>query len=102
MLWHRIARNVYAKHFIIAAFLSGGNTNNWLQAEMEVMMKSHLDVMLEESSARLNGDWAADDTVHDKVHQQILEMAGKLGQTSPQPVEKDLFAQVRQLYLLRL
>jgi hypothetical protein len=45
------------KHFIIAAFLSGATTNNWLQAEMEVMMKSHLDVMLEESSARLNGDW---------------------------------------------
>jgi hypothetical protein len=69
-LWPCIARNVYAKHFIIAAFLSGANTNNWLQAEIEVIMKSHLDVMLGKSSARSNGDWAADDTVHDKVHQQ--------------------------------
>jgi hypothetical protein len=62
----------------IAAFLSTANPDNWPQAEMEAMMKSHLDLTLEEATARLNGDWAADAAAYDKVHEDILGMADML------------------------
>ena len=62
----------------IAAFLSAANSTNWPQAEMETMMKSHLDLTLEEATARLNKDWAADVLAYDKVHDEILHMADML------------------------
>ena len=62
----------------IAAFLSTANPDNWPQAEMETMMKSHLDLTLEEATARLNGDWMADVAAYDKVHEDILHMADML------------------------
>jgi hypothetical protein len=64
----------------IAALLSGANPDNWPQAEMESMMKSHLDLTLEEATARLDGDWAADIAAYDQVHGQILEMSDMLTQ----------------------
>jgi len=45
---------------------------------MQAMMKSHLDLTLEEASARLKGDWAGDIAAYDEVHNEILEMAGML------------------------
>jgi hypothetical protein len=62
----------------IATFLSTANPKQWPQAEMDGMMKSHLDLTLEEATARLKGDWAGDIAAYDKVHTQILEMAGML------------------------
>ncbi|HKY54448.1 MAG TPA: hypothetical protein VJM08_09090 [Anaerolineales bacterium] len=62
----------------IAAFLSTANPTNWPQTEMETMMKSHLDLTLEEATARLNKDWAADVAAYDKVHDEILHMADML------------------------
>ena len=62
----------------IAAFLSTANPTNWPQAEMETMMESHLDLTLEEATARLNEDWAGDVTAYDKVHDEILHMADML------------------------
>jgi len=68
----------YANADEIAAFLSGANPKSWPLGEMKVMMKKHLDLTLEEASARLKGDWAADIAAYDKVHGQILHMADML------------------------
>ena len=59
----------------IAAFLNSANPDHWPLAEMEAMMKSHLDLTLEEATARLNEDWAGDVAAYDKVHNEILHMA---------------------------
>ncbi len=68
----------YANADEIAAFLSGANARHWPLAEMKAMMRGHLDLTLEEASARLKGDWAADIAAYDKVHKQILHMADML------------------------
>ena len=47
-------------------------------AEMDEMMKDHLDPTTEEVVARLNGDWTGDVAAYDKVHNQVLEMADML------------------------
>ena len=44
------------------------------------MMKSHLDLTLEEATSRLNQDWTADIAAYEKVHEQILEMSSMLTQ----------------------
>ncbi|HJR82051.1 MAG TPA: hypothetical protein VJ821_18400 [Anaerolineales bacterium] len=62
----------------IATFLSSANPDNWPSAEMQEMMKSHLDLTLEEATARLNEDWAGDVAAYDKVHDEILHMADML------------------------
>jgi hypothetical protein len=62
----------------IASFLSTANPKNWPLSDMQTMMKSHLDLTLEEATARLNADWAGDVAAYDKVHDEILEMAGAL------------------------
>lgn len=68
----------YANADEIAAFLSTANPKSWPLAEMKAMMKGHLDLTLEEASARLKGDWPADIAAYDKVHKQILRMADML------------------------
>lgn len=70
----------YANGDQIAAFLSSANPDNWPLADMQSMMKTHLDLTLEEATARLNGDWAGDVVAYDKVHGEILDMAGMLTQ----------------------
>lgn len=62
----------------IAAFLHGANPDHWPLADMQSMMKTHLDLTLEEASARLNEDWAGDIAAYDKVHDEILHMADML------------------------
>ena len=64
----------------IAGFLSSANPKNWPLSEMQSMMKTHLDLTLQEATARLKGDWAGDVAAYDKVHDEILEMAGMLTQ----------------------
>jgi hypothetical protein len=62
----------------IAAFLNSANPDHWTLADMQSMMKSHLDLTLEEAVARLNGDWHGDVAAYDKVHDEILHMAAML------------------------
>jgi hypothetical protein len=64
----------------IAAFLSNANPKNWPLSDMQAMMRSHLDLTLEEATARLNGDWFGDVTAYDKVHDEILHMSGMLAE----------------------
>lgn len=64
----------------IAAFLSDANPKNWPRAEMQKMMRDHLNLTTEEVVARLQGNWAADIAAFDKVHEQILHMADMLSQ----------------------
>jgi hypothetical protein len=68
----------YANADEIAAFLASANPHHWPQAEMSAMMREHLDLTLQEASARLAGDWAADIAAYDQIHTQILHMADML------------------------
>jgi len=47
-------------------------------AEMDQMMKDHLDTTTAEVVARHNGDWTGDVAAYDKVHTVILQMADML------------------------
>jgi hypothetical protein len=68
----------YANADDIAAFLNAANPENWPLAEMQGMMREHLDATLAEAAARLAGDFAADIAAYEEVHRQILEMADML------------------------
>lgn len=67
----------YANADEIAAFLAAANPN-WPQEHMAEMMRVHLDVTLEEATARLGGDWEADIAAYDRIHEDILTMADGL------------------------
>jgi hypothetical protein len=62
----------------IAAFLNAANPGFWPLAEMQAMMREHLDLTAQELTARLAGDWAADIAAYDQIHVQALAMADML------------------------
>jgi len=64
----------YANAHDIAAFLASAN-DRWTLAELDAMMKTHLDQTLAEAVARLTGDWTGDVAAYDAVHLHILHMA---------------------------
>jgi hypothetical protein len=68
----------YANAHDIAVFLSTANPKNWPLAEMDQMMKDHLDATTREAVARNQGEWSADVAAYDAVHVQILAMADML------------------------
>ena len=68
----------YANGDEIGAFLADANPRNWDRAEMQAMMRDHLDLTLAEATARLQGDYAADIAAYDEIHVQILHMADML------------------------
>ena len=68
----------YANGNEIAAFLAAANPRNWPLAEMQAMMREHLDITTAEAVARLTGDWEADIAAYDRIHEQALEMADML------------------------
>ena len=68
----------YANGDEIAAFLAAANPRSWPLAEMEVMMRDHLDLTLAEAVARLEGRYVDDIAAYDAIHAQILHMADML------------------------
>jgi hypothetical protein len=68
----------YANMDEISAFLSAANPKAWPMAELQPMMRMHLDLTLAEASARLHGDWAADVSAYDQIHVHILQVADQL------------------------
>jgi hypothetical protein len=70
----------YANGDDIAAFLNTANPEHFGLAEMESMMKMHLDLTLEEAVARLEGDYAADVAAYDEVFEHIMMMADMLAE----------------------
>jgi len=68
----------YANAHDIAVFLHEANPRNWPLADLDMMLKDHLDLTLEEAVARLQGRYADDIAVYEDIHVQILEMADVL------------------------
>jgi hypothetical protein len=68
----------YANGDEIGAFLADANPRTWDRADMQAMMRDHLDLTLAEAVARLQGDYAADVAAYDEIHIQILHMADML------------------------
>jgi hypothetical protein len=68
----------YANGDEIAAFLNAANPRHWPLAEMQAMMRDHLDLTLAEAVARLEGRYADDIAAYDAIHVQILHMADML------------------------
>ncbi len=68
----------YVNAHDIAVALNGLNPRQWALADLDTMMKDHLDLTLEEAVARLQGRYADDVAAYDKVHAEILEMADML------------------------
>ncbi|HPO58864.1 MAG TPA: hypothetical protein PLV53_08465 [Anaerolineaceae bacterium] len=62
----------------IAGFLNDANPRFWPEDEMRMMMRSHLDLTLEEAAAHLSGDYAGSISAYDRVHEDILMMADML------------------------
>ena len=68
----------YANANQIAAFLHDANPQHWALADMQDMMKMHLDLTLEEAVAHLQGRYTDDVAAYDQVHDEILQMADML------------------------
>ena len=68
----------YANANQIALFLFNANPGNWPLPATQAMLKTHLDLTLNEAVAYLKGDYTGSVQSYDQVHQQILEMADVL------------------------
>ena len=68
----------YANGEDIAQFLSKANPKNWPEAEMDSMMRKHLDLTLAEAVAHLEHRFTDDVAAYDEVHDEILQMADML------------------------
>jgi hypothetical protein len=68
----------YANASQIATFLHDANPKNWPLDDLRSMMKTHLDLTLQEASDQLGGNYAASVAVYDDVETEILGMADML------------------------
>ena len=62
----------------IAAFLSGANPKNWPLADMQTMMRDHLDLTLAEAVDQLQGRYPQSVADYDRVKAEILKMSDML------------------------
>ena len=65
----------YANADSIADFLSKANPQHWPVATLREGMHMHLDLTLQEATARLHGDWVKDIAAYDAIHRHILQLA---------------------------
>ena len=75
---HAASTAWYANAHDIAVALHGLNPDHWPLADLDAMMKDHLDLTLAEAVARLQGRYADDIAAYDEVHAEILSMADML------------------------
>jgi hypothetical protein len=75
---HAASAAWYANAHDIAVALHGLNPDHWPLADLDAMMKDHLDLTLAEAVARLQGRYADDIAAYDEVHAEILSMADML------------------------
>jgi len=68
----------YANAKQIAVFLHDANPKNWPLADLRAMMRTHLDLTLQEASDQLGGNYAASVADFDAVEAEILGMADTL------------------------
>lgn len=68
----------YANGDEIATFYHQLNPRAWPLADMQMMMREHLDLTFAEAAARLGANWSADIAAYDQIHTQILGMADML------------------------
>lgn len=68
----------YANAKEIAGFLHDANPKNWPLSDLRSMMKTHLDLTLQEASDQLGGEYAASVAGYDVVETEILDMADVL------------------------
>jgi hypothetical protein len=68
----------YANANSIADFLSSANPKNWPLDTVKAMMKSHLDLTLNEAVTYLHADYQGSVTGYEQVHLEILQMADML------------------------
>lgn len=100
----------YANADQIAMFLAGANPN-WPLADLQAMMRTHLDQTLAEATARLTGNWAGDIVAYDAIVAHILGLADTLAagigaqfpgkvssQSSGTPASEDLHRAMRVLW----
>ena len=64
----------------IATFLNTANPDNWQLVQWKAMMKTHLDLTLEEAAARLTGNYPADVLAYDKVYDELMMMSDMLSE----------------------
>lgn len=72
--------NWYVNGDEIATFLNTANPDNWQLAHWKTMMKTHLDLTLDEAAARLAGDYTADVLAYDKVYDELMLMSDMLSE----------------------
>lgn len=64
----------------MAAFLNTANPGYFKLNDWQLMMKTHLDLTLEEAVARLSKDYSADIVAYDKVYAELMMMADMLAE----------------------
>lgn len=62
----------------IATFLSSANPRNWSRATLQGALQMHVNLLLQEATTRLRGDWAANIAAFDASSRQALQMADML------------------------
>jgi hypothetical protein len=68
----------YANADAIATLLNQLNPKNWPFSTVQALLDRHLDLTLEEATARLAGHYSADISAYDQVHGEIIQLADVL------------------------